>query len=151
MGWLDLFGGDSTSNVSNKNYDEKVGASDNAVAQRIETAAGATVNVGSDQVAKQSIDQANALAASAIAAGNTVSGNALAQSLSFLGDQLTALFHTVDSRAASSDANAEAAQTMAREVISASQATSSDDLRKLIWVAGGLGVLAFAIKEGYFK
>lgn len=128
---------DSTSNSKNEtyNYDQKIGAEGGGVAQRIE-ASGSTVNISSDEIAQSAIASAQ---------------NNLSQTLAFLGDQLTSLYNTVDSRARSAESNVSAAQALAGEVVSRSQETSADAFIKLLWIAGGLGVVFYALNQGYFK
>ncbi len=149
MGFLNLFGGDSKSNVktTNTSSDERVGASDNAVAQRVENATGGTVIIGSDDVARAAIEGANI---------------SLATSESFLSAQLNKLFNSLDAQSASIQGNITAAQRLAGETVTAttktateaiskSQQTAVDDFMKIIWVVGGVGVAVYALKTGVFK
>lgn len=129
---------DTNSNVKNttNSYDQRVGAEGNGVAQRVDAAAGSTVNVGSDEVSKAAIAAA---------------GENLERSTAFLGEQLSNLYNLVDSRANSAENNVAAAQALAAEVVGKSQEGATDQLMKMLWIIGGIGIAAYALKMGVFK
>lgn len=136
MGFLNLFGGDSSSTTKNQTYDQKIGASENAVAQRIEAAEGATVTLSSDKVAQYAIDAASAN---------------LSATEEFLSNQIGSVLTLLNGVQSSAAANVAASQQIAGETISKGQQTTADQLGKLVIIAGGLMLGYAAIKAGYFK
>ena len=136
MGFLNLFGGDSSSNTKNETYDQKVGASENAVAQRIEAAQGATVNLSSDKVAQYAIDAAS---------------ENLSSTQEFLANQITGVLSLLNATQASAAGNIAASQQLASETVSKGQQTTADQFQKLVLVVGALVIGYAAIKGGYFK
>ena len=129
---------DTKSTVKNEtaNYDQRVGAEGGGVAQRVDAAAGSTVNVGSDAVATAAINAA---------------GENLERSQNFLSEQLSNLYNLVDSRASSAENNVAAAQALAAEVVGKSQEGATDQLMKMLWIIGGMALAAYALKTGVFK
>lgn len=136
MSFLNIFGSESTSKTTST--DNKIGASENATATRIDNSAAGTVNVTNDNgmIAQQAI---------------TANNSALLATEQFLSDQLTGVFNAVNLSQQGAAAAISAAQSQAAGTVQQDTTTSTDEFIKLVTVVGVIAVAIYAFKAGLFK